>query len=298
MSKFGVTVMGPAGAGKSTFCTSLIQHLQHSRRSSFYVNLDPAATDFKFEPDIDIRDLISLDDVMDELSLGPNGGLLYCLQFLLDNLDFLMTPLESLTENYLIIFDMPGQVELYTHSPILPGLFKHLRHSPLNFNLCATYLLESSFIIDQAKLFAGTLSAMSAMLLLEMPHINVISKMDLVTSYVSKQELRHVLNPSVSLLEEIPIFRGETRGTSREAFLTGQDRKLNNDNQLLNGNSFRKLNKAVAELVEDFGMINFQQLNACDEDSIGVILSQIDNSIQYHEAQEPREPVEIPDGDN
>ena len=62
MSKFGVVVMGPAGAGKTTFCSALIQHLQNNRRSCFYINLDPAAEDFAFQPDVDIKDLISLDD--------------------------------------------------------------------------------------------------------------------------------------------------------------------------------------------------------------------------------------------
>ena len=29
----------------------------------------------------DIRELISLDDVMEELGLGPNGGLIYCMEY-------------------------------------------------------------------------------------------------------------------------------------------------------------------------------------------------------------------------
>jgi len=103
---------GPAGAGKSTFCTGLIQHLQNNKRPCFYVNLDPAAEDFAFEPDLDIKDLISLEDVMEEMSLGPNGGLIYCFEFLMENLDFLTDPLEEVTDDYLIVFDMPGQIEL------------------------------------------------------------------------------------------------------------------------------------------------------------------------------------------
>lgn len=30
---------------------------------------------------IDIRELISLEDVMEELQLGPNGGLIYCMEY-------------------------------------------------------------------------------------------------------------------------------------------------------------------------------------------------------------------------
>lgn len=32
-------------------------------------------------PLADIRELVSLDDVMEELGLGPNGGLLYCMEY-------------------------------------------------------------------------------------------------------------------------------------------------------------------------------------------------------------------------
>ena len=44
------------------------------------MNLDPAAESFEYEPSIDIRDLISLEDVMTELNYGPNGGLVYCFE--------------------------------------------------------------------------------------------------------------------------------------------------------------------------------------------------------------------------
>lgn len=50
------------------------------KRTIHYVNLDPAATNFDYEPAVDIKDLINLEDVMEELELGPNGGLVYCFE--------------------------------------------------------------------------------------------------------------------------------------------------------------------------------------------------------------------------
>jgi GPN-loop GTPase len=32
---------------------------------------------------VDIRDLVSLEDVMEELDLGPNGGLVYCFEYII-----------------------------------------------------------------------------------------------------------------------------------------------------------------------------------------------------------------------
>ncbi|KAM0287757.1 hypothetical protein ACHAQH_000289 [Verticillium albo-atrum] len=286
MSKFGVMVMGPAGAGKSTFCASLITNLNLNRRSAFYVNLDPAAESFEHEPDLDIKDLISLKDAMEEVGLGPNGGLIYCFEFLMENLDWLTEALDSLTEEYLIIIDMPGQIELYTHIPILPALARFLGQTgSLDIRLCAAYLLEATFVVDRAKFFAGTLSAMSAMIMLEIPHINILSKMDLVKDQVRKKDLKRFLTPDTTLLEDDPQGIGrEARPVDDDETGDPQSRDL-----VMRGASFKRLNRAVAGLIENFSMVNYLKLDSSDEDSVTSILSYIDDIIQYHEAQEPKE---------
>jgi GTPase SAR1 family protein len=284
MSKFGVLVMGPAGAGKTTFCSALISHLRANRRSAIYINLDPAATSFVYEPDVDIKELISLEDVMEEMGLGPNGGLIYCFEFLLENLDFITDQLETVTEEYLIIIDMPGQIELYTHVPIVPALVKHLSRGSLNVQMCAAYLLEATFVVDRAKFFAGTLSAMSAMLMLELPHINVLSKMDLVKGTMAKKELKRFINPTIELMEDDPASGVMFNSPGDLMKLPGASENLTG------GSSFQRLNKAVAQLIDDYGMVSFLQLDVQNEDSVGAILSYIDDTIQFHEAQEPREP--------
>lgn len=57
-----------------------------------------------------VADLISLEDAMDELELGPNGGLMYCMEYLLDNMDWLKDELDKFDDDEYIIFDCPGQV--------------------------------------------------------------------------------------------------------------------------------------------------------------------------------------------
>lgn len=47
---------------------------------------------------------------MDELELGPNGGLVYCMEYLLDNMDWLKDELDKFDDDEYIIFDCPGQV--------------------------------------------------------------------------------------------------------------------------------------------------------------------------------------------
>ena len=168
--------------------------------------------------------------------------------------------------------------------PILPNLVKHLTRGSLNINLCAAYLLESTFIIDRAKFFAGTLSAMSAMLMLEVPHVNILSKMDLVKGTVARKDLKKFIDPDVSLLDDTPVnaitYSEEEPEDPREA------------KNVIAGTSFDKLNRAVAQLIDDFSMVSFLKLDAQDEDSVNAVLSYIDDAIQFHEAQEPREPMD------
>ncbi|SPQ19386.1 f163f074-c2ef-4593-990e-7051447168eb [Thermothielavioides terrestris] len=278
MSKFGVM---------STFCASLITHLQLSRRSAFYVNLDPAAEHFEHQPDLDIKDLISVEDVMEEVGLGPNGGLIYCFEFLMQNLDFLSEALDSLTEEYLIIFDMPGQIELYTHVPVLPTLVKFLSQpGALDIRLCAAYLLEATYVIDRAKYFAGSLSAMSAMMMLEVPHINILSKMDLIKDQMRKKDFKRFITPDTSLLDDDPADLARKRaGVNIDAHYADP----NDKDVVMSGASFKQLNTAVANLLESFSLVSYLKLDCTDEESVAAILSYIDDCIQYHEAQEPKE---------
>lgn len=57
---------------------------------------------------LDIRDLISVENVMEELNYGPNGGLIFCMQYLLDNIEWLHDKLSQLPQSQYILFDSPG----------------------------------------------------------------------------------------------------------------------------------------------------------------------------------------------
>jgi hypothetical protein len=62
---------------------------------------------------------------------------------------------------------------------------------------------------------------------------------------------------------------------------------------MMRGESFKRLNRAVAGLIESFSMVSYLRLDVQDEDSVGAILSYLDDAIQYHEAQEPKETGEL-----
>lgn len=78
-----------------------------------------------------------------------------------------------------ILFDMPGQLELYTHLQAGRDLIKLLQS--WNFRICSVFLVDSQFMIDGPKFLSGTMAALSVMANMELPHVNVLSKMDLLT---------------------------------------------------------------------------------------------------------------------
>lgn len=63
--------------------------MKELERPHCLINLDAANESIGYECGIDVRDLITLEDAMTELNLGPNGGTLYCSEFLLTNFQWL-----------------------------------------------------------------------------------------------------------------------------------------------------------------------------------------------------------------
>jgi hypothetical protein len=126
---FGEIVCGSPGSGKSTYCYGKHQLFSAIQRPISVVNLDPANDNIPYPCAIDISGLITLKDVMDEYSLGPNGGMLYCMEYLEANYDWLEEKLKELGKDVYVLFDLPGQVELSTNHNSLKNIIGKLSKS-------------------------------------------------------------------------------------------------------------------------------------------------------------------------
>lgn len=71
--------------------------------------LDPANDSVKYEAAVNISELITVEDAMEYINLGPNGSLIFCMEYLEKQLDWLLEKLKKYTDYYLL-FDCPGQV--------------------------------------------------------------------------------------------------------------------------------------------------------------------------------------------
>ncbi len=54
---------GMAGSGKTTLMQRINSHLYMQKTPGYIINLDPAVANIPYDPNIDIRDTVRLDDV-------------------------------------------------------------------------------------------------------------------------------------------------------------------------------------------------------------------------------------------
>ncbi|GKV20061.1 hypothetical protein SLEP1_g30234 [Rubroshorea leprosula] len=176
---FGQVVIGPHGSGKDY---SLQWHVSvpHTNRKltslppfllimkvAVIINLDPANDTLPYA--INIEDFIRLREVMVEHSLGPNGGLVYCMDYLEKNIiDWLESKLQPFLEDHYLLFDFPGQVQLFfLHSNAKNVIMKLIKK--LNLRLTAVHLVDAHLCSDPGKYVSALLLSLSTRLHLELP---------------------------------------------------------------------------------------------------------------------------------
>ncbi|WVQ81630.1 hypothetical protein IAT38_003754 [Cryptococcus sp. DSM 104549] len=259
-SAFGQLVTGPPGAGKTTYCNGLHQFLTALGRPVHIVNLDPAVPNPPYPCSINLTELITLDGVMAEYGLGPNGAMLYCVEYLEANFDWLVERLDEVLGeeggNGYVVFDTPGQVEIWTNHDSLKNVVGKLMK--MDYRLAAVHLSDAHYITDASKFISVVLLALRAMLQMEMPHLNVLSKIDLISTY-----------------GELPFDLSYYTEVQDMSYLL---HKLNEEPRAA---KFGKLNEAMVELVEGFGLVGFETLAVEDKESMLNIVRQVDKMTGY-----------------
>jgi len=177
---YGQVVIGPPGSGKTTYCNGVQQLLGALKRDCCVINLDPANEYLPYQCEIDINELITVEDVAKNLNLGPNGALIYCMEYLEKNKDWLLDKLVKSDKNY-FIFDCPGQIELFTHHRALKNVIDWLVSKQVN--LAAVHLVDAHHCSDPHKYISVLMTSLATMMHMELPHINMLSKMDIAEQF-------------------------------------------------------------------------------------------------------------------
>ena len=286
MGRFIQLVMGPAGVGKSSYCKTIQEHGRANKRIIHVANLDPACDTYDYDAAFDIKDLIDIDTVMEDQGYGPNGGLIYCMEFLVRNLDWydktvyklcitfnnisttilfitssncvnylcrLKDALDEFGEDEYILLDCPGQVELYSHLPVMHNIAKALES--WGYRTVGVYLLDALFVLEPSKFISGCLLSLSCMLQLELPHINVITKCDIA----DKERVASIL---------------DCEGSSAITRLF--DATTNNV-------KMKNLTRAMGSVIDDYMLVSFVMLDVSDEETIEEVMLRTDHCVQYGE---------------
>ncbi|XP_053202694.1 GPN-loop GTPase 2-like [Panonychus citri] len=268
---FGQIVVGPPGSGKTTYCSTIHKFLNKLGRKTFIVNLDPGNdVSLPYKPDIDVTQLISLEQSMKECNLGPNGGLIYCIEYLETNLDWLIDRIRQICFNdsdgntsdkpsypYLI-FDSPGQVELYVHNKSLKNIITNLTRRIVNgfdLRLTSVNLVDSYYANDPGKFISALLNSLATMLHLELPHVNILSKVDLIEKfgpirfnidyYCEVMDLKYLIDQMID-----------------DPFLE----------------KHKKLSQSIADVIESYGLVSFVPLDINDPKTMVKVMRLIDKA--------------------
>ncbi|XP_052667464.1 GPN-loop GTPase 2 isoform X1 [Harpia harpyja] len=281
---FGQVVIGPPGSGKTTYCHGMQEFMGRIGRKVTVVNLDPANEAMPYQCAVDIAELITLPDVMENLKLGPNGGLIYCMEYLEANFDWLQEKLAAFRGHY-YLFDCPGQVELYTHHDALKNVFAQL--AKWNFRLAAVHLVDSHYCTDPGKFISVLCTSLSTMLHVELPHVNVLSKMDLIEQYgklgksLCKRDTWNWAASGVNYLFGaswcFPAafnldYYTEVLDLSYLVDHLASDPFFRN---------YRRLNEKLVEVIEDYSLVSFVPLNVQDKESMRQVMQAVDKANGY-----------------
>ncbi|EDV41311.1 uncharacterized protein Dana_GF10956 [Drosophila ananassae] len=257
--RYGQLVIGPPGSGKTTYCGEALKFYRELGRQVCVVNLDPANENMAYEPVLNVMELITVEDCMEHLQLGPNGALMHCAEFLAEHLeDWLLPALHKLSRSYnYFLFDCPGQIELYTHHRAMAQVFERLERE--RYNLVTVNLIDSHYCSEPAKFIATLLMALNTMLRMSLPHVNVLSKADTLRKHETK------LHFNVDYYTDVLDLK----------YLL---EKLDDDPTM---RKFQKLNEAICTMVEDYALVSFQLLDVFSTHSMLRLRNHIDKANGY-----------------
>ncbi len=169
-------VIGTAGSGKSTLSHVFKEWTEIEGIDAILVNLDPGAENLSYTPDVDIRDWISIKEVMNVHKLGPNGAQIACADMLALNIDDVKESISSFKTDYVIV-DTPGQLELFVFRESGRFIIETLQpHRSV-----IAYLIDHILAKNPSAFVSHLLLSLSTQVRLGIPQLNLLSKADLLT---------------------------------------------------------------------------------------------------------------------
>lgn len=172
--------IGTAGSGKSTLTGEMKEYVvnRNPETSAITLNLDPGVRVMPYTPDIDIRDYIILEEIMDEYALGPNGGLILASDLMVNYLDDLKDEIDEYNPDWIFV-DTAGQLELFAFRETGPLIASTLGFGDIQRSV--SFLFDSNLVLRPNGFISTLLLAASVQFRFQkIPLVNILSKVDLI----------------------------------------------------------------------------------------------------------------------
>ena len=170
-----VFIVGTAGSGKSLLASKISEY--YTRNGAFVgmLNLDPGVENLPYTCDVDVRDHVDITSIMRQYDLGPNGSMIMANDLIASKIDELQSEVDNVNPDYLIV-DTPGQIELFAYRASGPFFAQNLNAE----QKVVMFLHDGSLITTPMNFVSIALLATSVKLRLNLPQVNVITKIDLI----------------------------------------------------------------------------------------------------------------------
>lgn len=172
---YGTLLVGTAGSGKSLLTKALSDFLKAKELDTIIVNLDPGVITLPYEPDVDIRNLITVTEIMEKYSLGPNGAMIMASDLLAVKLDEINDEIAQMKPEYVIV-DTPGQMELFAFRASGPYIARELSFE----KRLVLYLFDAVFCNDPLNFVSNLFLFAAVYNRFVLPQYPVLSKVDLL----------------------------------------------------------------------------------------------------------------------
>ena len=170
-----IYLTGTAGSGKSQLTSVLTNSFLEIDKEVIAVNLDPGVSNLPYSPDIDIRDFVNINEIMDKYNLGPNGAVILATDLIASKINDINDLIQSYNPDY-VFFDTPGQIELFAFRSSGPFFVQNINdQGRANIFLC-----DSTLVVKPENFISIALLSNSIKLQLKIPQICVLSKTDLI----------------------------------------------------------------------------------------------------------------------
>jgi len=203
---FTVFIIGTAGSGKSMLTSAFNEWLKMSKQDVSVVNLDPGVLTLPYSPDVDIRDYVDIESLMEEYGLGPNGALIMAADLIADKIEEISKEIEDLRSD-IVLVDTPGQMELFAFRASGPYIANELTRE----NKAIVYLFDAVFSVNPLNYVSNLFLSAAVYNRFLQPQVHLLSKCDLLP----KEEVDKIVDWSANPKALENAIEQKLEGTKR-----------------------------------------------------------------------------------